>query len=611
MTSIKLGEDTLAEQPALEWFSESGYEIAFGPDISPGGGHPERESFDDVVLKGRLRAMLERLNPHLSEDAIEDAMHQLLTFDSPNMFVNNQRFHLMAVNNIKVEIITPEGERRGDFAKVFDFNNPENNDFLVVNQFTVVEGEHNRRPDVVVFVNGLPLGVLEVKNPASNERPVEAFRKNITTYKKEIPDLFHYNEIIAVSDLSEARHGTLTADWDWFMPWCVIEEDVKPPEEMSELEIMIKGIFGKTRFMDIIQNFILFETYRDNIVKKMSMYYQYHGVNRAVQETLRATSEEGNRKIGIIWHTQGSGKSLSMVFFTAKIIKHPALENPTVLVLTDRNDLDNQIYRDNFCKAGDLIPYPKQAETIEDLKQKLNIPAGGIIFTTIQKFQTTNGEKYPLLSERKNIIVIADEAHRSQYQKLAGNVRQALPKASFIGFTGTPIELEDRSTRVTFGDYISVYKIRRSQEDGNTVPIYYEGRLAKVSLANEFIDEEFEEVTEGEEDVIKGKLKGKWARLEAIVGTEPRLKQITQDIVAHFNNREIEGKAMIVSMSRSIAVKMYNLIKQIPKAPEIAVVITKPEDFGLSRMTKQEQEDIKARFKDPDDPLRFVIVRDM
>jgi type I restriction enzyme R subunit len=611
MNPISLSEDTLAEKPALEWFREMGYEVAFGPDISPDGEHPERVSYSDVVLKDRLRAALVRLNPHLPEDAIEDAMHQLLTLDSPNMFVNNHRFHLMAVNGIKVDVTTPEGERRGDLARVFDFDELENNNYLVVNQFTVIEGEHNRRPDVVVFVNGLPLGVIEVKNPASNERPVEAFRKNINTYKREIPELFHYNEIIVVSDLLEARHGTLTADWDWFTPWRVIDEGVEPPKEMPELEILIKGIFNKKRFLDIVQNFILFETHRDNIIKKMAMYHQYHGVNRAILETLRATSEEGNRKIGVIWHTQGSGKSLSMVFFTAKIIKYPELNNPTVLVLTDRNDLDNQIYKDNFCKAKDLIPYPKQAESVEDLKDKLNIPAGGIIFTTIQKFQTKNEEKYPLLSERRNIIVIADEAHRSQYRILAGNVRQALPNASFIGFTGTPIELEDRSTRVTFGDYISVYMMRRSREDGNTVPIYYEGRLAKVRLSNEFIDEEFEEITEMEEDIVKEKLKTKWARLESLVGTESRVKQIAQDIVDHFNNREIEGKAMIVCMSRRIAAKMYELIRQNPDAPETAVVITKPEDFELPRMTKQEQEDIKSRFKDPNDPLKFVIVRDM
>lgn len=611
MSPISLSEDTLAEQPALEWFRELDYDVAFGPDISPGGLYPERDSYSEVVLKRRLRKALERLNPHLPDDAIEDALHQLLTLDSPNLYVNNHRFHLMAVNGVNVEVTTPDGERRGDLARVFDFDHPENNDFLVANQFTVVDGEHNRRPDVVVFVNGLPLGVLEVKNPASNERPVEAFRKNIVTYKKEIPELFHYNEIIVVSDLLEARHGTLTADWDWYTPWRVIEDDIKPPEDLPELEVMIKGIFEKARLLDLIQNFILFETHRDTVIKKMAMYHQYHGVNRAIQETLRATAERGDRKIGVIWHTQGSGKSLSMVFFTAKIIKHPALENPTVLVLTDRNDLDNQIYKDNFCKAVDLIPYPKQAETIEDLKQKLTIPAGGIIFTTIQKFQTQNGSKYPLLSERKNIIVIADEAHRSQYRVLAGNVRDALPNASFIGFTGTPIELEDRSTRVTFGDYISVYMMRQSREDGNTVPIYYEGRLAKVRLTNEFIDEEFEEVTEGEEEVIKEKLKTKWARLEAIVGTESRLKQIAQDIAEHFNQRELEGKAMIVCMSRRIAVKMYGLIGQIPDSPETAVVITRPEDFGLPRMTKQEQEDIKARFKDPRDPLRFVIVRDM
>ena len=611
MNPVTLTEDTLAEQPALEWFRELGYEVAFGPYISPGGLRPERESFSDVVLKRRLRSALEKLNPHLPQEAIEDALHQLLSHDSPNTFVNNHQFHRIAVNGLKVEITTAEGERRGDFAKVFDFDSPANNDFLVVNQFTVIEGEHNRRPDVVVFVNGLPLAVLEVKNPAGYERPLDAFRKNITTYKKEIPELFYYNEVIVVSDLLEARHGTITADWDWFTPWQVLEEGIKPSDDTPELEIMIKGMFDKSRLLDLIQNFILFETNGGKIIKKMAMYHQYYGVNRAINETVRATAEEGDRKIGVIWHTQGSGKSLSMVFFTAKIIKHPALENPTVLVLTDRNDLDNQIYKDNFCKAEDLIPYPKQAESIEDLKQKLNIPAGGIVFTTIQKFQTKNGEEYPLLSERRNIVVIADEAHRSQYRKLAGNVRQALPNASFIGFTGTPIELEDRSTRLTFGNYISVYMMKQSREDGNTVPIYYEGRLAEVRLTNEFIEEEFEEITESEEDIVKEKLKTKWARLESLAGAESRLKRIAQDIIDHFNNREVEGKAMIVCMSRRIAVKMYELLKQNPDAPETAVVITKPEDFGLPRTTKQDREDLKARFKDPGDPLKFVIVRDM
>ncbi|MBN1763491.1 MAG: type I restriction endonuclease subunit R [Methanomicrobia archaeon] len=611
MIPVTLSEDILAEQPALEWFRELGYEVAFGPDISPGGLFPERDSYSEVVLTRRLRKALERLNPQLPDDAVEDALHQLLTLDSPNICVNNHRFHLMAVNGIKVEVTTPDGERRGELARVFDFDDSDNNDLFVANQFTVVDGEHNRRPDVVIFVNGLPIANIEVKNPVGYERAKEAFTKNIRVYKNEIPQLYQYNEILVASDVNEARHGTLTADWDWYTPWRVIEEGVEPPDDMPELEVMIKGMFEKSRLLDIIQNFILFETYRDSIVKKMAMYHQYHGVNRAIQETLRATREKGDRKIGVIWHTQGSGKSLSMVFFTAKIIKHPALKNPTILVLTDRNDLDNQIYKDNFSKAMDLIPYPKQAETIEDLKQKLTIPAGGIIFTTIQKFQTKNGSKYPLLSERTNIIVMADEAHRSQYRLLAGNVRDALPHASFIGFTGTPIELEDRSTRVTFGNYISVYMMRQSREDGNTVPIYYEGRLAKVRLTNEFIDEEFEDVTEGEEELIKEKLKSKWARLEAVVGTEARLKQIAQDIVEHFNQRELEGKAMIVCMSRRIAVKMYELLGQIIAAPESAVVITRPEDFGLPRMTKQEQEDIKARFKDPKDPLKFVIVRDM
>jgi type I restriction enzyme R subunit len=342
----------------------------------------------------------------------------------------------------------------------------------------------------------------------------------------------------------------------------------------------------------------------------MAMHHQYYGVNKAIHETLRASAETGDHKIGVIWHTQGSGKSLSMVFFTGKIIKHPTMKNPTVLVLTDRNDLDNQIHG-NFCLAKDVIPYPKQAETVEDLKEKLNIPSGGIIFTTIQKFQTEHSEDYPQLSERKNIIVIVDEAHRSQYKTLAGNVRQALPNASFIGFTGTPIELRDRSTRVTFGDYISVYTMRQSRQDGNTVPIYYQGRLAKLHLTNEFIDEDFDRITETEEDIIKEKLKSRWAQFEALVGTEERLQKVAHDIVDHFNNRGIEGKAMVVCTSRRIAVRMHEIIKGIPNSPMSAVVITKPEQYGQPHLTKQQRDDLKEWFKDPKHPLKMVIVRDM
>lgn len=611
---MQLTEDNLAEQPALEWFRELGYETAFGPDISPGGSRPERASFDQVVLVGRLQKALARLNPHLPAEALEDALHQLLHLDSPNLIENNKRFHSFVREGVKVEVVNSEGERVGDYAQIFDFDNVENNDFLVVNQFSVVSGENKRRPDIVVFVNGLPIAVLELKNPGSELGTVKTGFKQLRKYKLQISELFHYNEIMITSDLLNARHGTLTGGWEFFFPWKTIAGEETPPKDSPELEVMIHGIFEKSRLLDLIKNFVVFESDGGSIIKKMAMYHQYHAVNAAVEETIRAASMEGDRRAGVVWHSQGAGKSLSMVFYAAKIMQHPAMENPTLLVLTDRNDLDQQIY-ENFCKVADLIRYPKQAESIEDLKEKLSVPAGGVIFSTIQKFMTKRGEHYPLLSERRNIIVIADEAHRSQYRELAANVRDGLPNASFIGFTATPIELDDRSTRTVFGNYISIYPINQAVEDGATVPIYYEGRLAKLHQTNEFIDVEFEEITEREEIEVKEKLKSKWARLEGIVGTEKRLSEIAQDIVEHFNQREIEGKGMIVCMSRRIAVRMWELISNIPGAPEAAVVISgsadDPENFRPHIRSKQQMKDIKARFVDPDDPLHIVIVRDM
>jgi len=615
MAPYDLTEDSLAEQPTLQWFREIGYEMAFGPDISPGGASPERESFGQVVLTGRLRKALSRLNPHLPSNALEDALHQLLHLDAPNLIENNRRFHSFIRSGIKVEVVNDEGDRVGDHVWIFDFDNPENNDFLAVNQFSVVSGENKRRPDVVVFVNGLPLAVLELKNPGSELGTVKTGYRQLQKYKFQVPELFYYNEILITSDLLSARHGTITGGWEFFFPWKTVTGEEMPLKDSPELEVMVCGMFEKSRLLDIIRNFVVFESDGGSYVKKMAMYHQYHAVNAAVEETVRASSLEGDRKVGVVWHSQGAGKSLSMIFYAAKIMQHSALENPTLLILTDRNDLDSQIYKKNFCKAPDLVPYPKQAESIKDLKQKLSVPAGGVIFSTIQKFGTRKGERYPLLSKRRNIVVIADEAHRSQYRELAGNVRDGLPNASFIGFTATPIELDDRSTRVVFGNYISIYPINQAVEDGATVPIYYEGRLAKLHQTNEFIDIEFDEITEQEEIEVKHKLKSKWARLESIVGADDRLREIAHDIVEHFSQRKIDGKGMVVCMSRRIAVRMWELIMSIPGASEAAVVISgstdDPPNFKPHIRSKRQMEEIGARFKDPNDPLKLVVVRDM
>jgi len=612
-------DESMFEKAALQLLKEElGYDTAFGPDISPGGLYQERNSFSEVVLVGRLRAALRRLNPNLPEEALEDAFNQVMRLDSPNFVENNRRFHRMLRDGAKVEIVDASGERRGDTARLFDFEDPANNDWLAVNQFTIVSGDKNRRADIVVFVNGLPLALFEFKNPLEKTATIQKAFQQLQTYKHDVPELFHYNEILVVSDSTEARHGTLTSEWERFSPWRTIESEKDTPEDLPQLEVLIRGMFEKSRFLDLVRNFVVFETDGARIEKKMAMYHQFNAVNMAVAHTLKAILS-GDTRIGVIWHTQGSGKSLSMVFYTAKIIRHPDLVNPTVLVLTDRNDLDNQIYQ-NFCKAQEIIPFPKQAETVDNLKQLLSVPAGGVLFTTIQKFKPEQGESYPLLSERRNVIVIADEAHRTQYNFVSGYarfVREGLPNAAFIGFTGTPIELDERSTRQVFGDYISIYDIQRSIDDGATVSIYYEGRLAKLHLTKEFIDEEFEEITEGEEEEAKERLKGRWTRLESMAGTSERLQEIAGDIVRHFSERSrtLFGKAMIVCMSRRICVELYQKLKEISDCPEVAVVITgsasDPAEFQPHIRSKQGREQIKARFIDPDDPLKLVVVRDM
>jgi type I restriction enzyme R subunit len=502
---------------------------------------------------------------------------------------------------------------------------------LAVNQFTVVEGQRTRRPDIIVFVNGLPLAVIELKNPADENATIKGAFNQFETYKSDIPSLFHYNELLVISDGTEARVGTVSSGWEWFLPWRTIDGKNIAPKGTPELEVLINGMFDRQRFLDIMRHFILFEVDKTRIVKKVAAYHQYHAVNAAVEATLKATSPSGDKRVGVVWHTQGAGKSLTMVFYAGKIILQPEMENPTLVLLTDRNDLDNQLF-DNFVVAQDLLRQkPIQAETREHLRELLKVASGGIIFTTIQKFLSENGERFPLLSNRRNIVVIADEAHRSQYDfidGLARNMRDALPDASFIGFTGTPIEKADRSTPAVFGDYISIYDIQQAVLDGAAVRIFYESRLAKLELKEEerpHIDPEFEEVTEGEEETVRQRLKTKWARLEAMVGTEKRIGLIAKDIIDHFDQRlqVMDGKGMIVCMSRRICVDLYDaIIKLRPSWHSdddskgfIKVIMTgsasDPPSYQPHVRNKERREFIKKRMKDPADPLKLVIVRDM
>ncbi|MBC7348459.1 MAG: type I restriction endonuclease subunit R [Candidatus Aminicenantes bacterium] len=643
------------EQAALSWLESLGWVIKSGADMVPGGLFTERQDYHQVFLNQRLMDALRRLNPTLSEDALKDAFRRLTQPEGASLEARNRAFHNMLVNGVNIEYRRNDDQIVGAQVKVIDFYNKENNDFLAVNQFVVVENKHNRRPDIVLFVNGLPLAVIELKNPADvNATILNAFNQ-LQTYKAEIPSLFVPNELLVISDGVKARVGTLTAGREWFKPWRTIAgnevEDIGRPE----LEVLIKGVFDKEYFLELIRDFIVFE---DNgcgaVAKKMAGYHQFHAVRIAVLETLRAAMPEkwkkevgeqgqymtgrnpggkpGDRRIGVVWHTQGSGKSLTMAFYAGRIIREPAMQNPTIVVITDRNDLDDQLYG-TFCRCQEILRQPPvQAESREDLREKLQVKSGGVIFTTIQKFfPEIKGDLNPVLSERANIVVIADEAHRSQYDFIDGfarHMRDTLPRASFIAFTGTPLERADKNTRMVFGDYISIYDIQRAVQDGATVPIYYESRLAKLDLDEREkprIDPEFEEVTEGEELEKKEKLKTKWAQLEAIVGTEKRIRLVAKDIVEHFERRleALEGKAMIVCMSRRICVEMY---KQIVKLrPEwhheddekgmIKVVMTgsasDPPEWQQHIRDKRRREHLANRFRDPNDPFKIVIVRDM
>lgn len=627
----------IVEEATLEWFEKLGYTTLHASET-------QRQSYTDVILTNRLRESLQTINPDIPPDAIEEAIRKLTRSESPSLYENNRRFHKFLTDGINVEYQTSE---RVVYNQVYliDFKNPDNNDWLVVNQFTVIEDKKERRPDVVVFINGLPIGVIELKNPTDEKATIKGAFNQLQTYKNDIPSLFPYNEILVVSDGTEARVGTLTADWERFMPWRTIKGDKIAPKHTAELEILIKGIFNKHRFLDLLKHFIVFEVDGSSIIKKMAGYHQFHAVNKAIQSTVAATSLQGDKRVGVVWHTQGSGKSLTMAFYAGKIIQNPDMANPTLVVITDRNDLDEQLFG-TFASCSDLLRQtPTQAEIREDLQELLKVASGGVVFTTLQKFQPQQGEeKYPLLSQRRNIIVIADEAHRSQYglksrvvkkeneahisYGFAQHLRDALPNASFLGFTGTPIESADKSTPAVFGDYIDIYDIQQAVEDEATVPIYYEGRLAKLELNESerpHIDSDFEEVTEDEEQLTKEKLKTKWARLQAVVGSKKRIALIAKDIVEHFENRQtsINGKAMVVCMSRKICVDLYNAIVKLK--PEwhhpdddkgtIKVVMTgsAADEAALQPhiRSKARRKELAKRFKKPADEMKLVIVRDM
>ena len=648
--------ESIVEDAALAWLEALGYAVLHGPDIAAGMPGAERSDPDyrDVVLERRVRDALVTLNPALPAEALKDAFRKLTRVDAPSPVERNRALHRMLVDGVTVEYRRKDGSIAGAQARVIDFDKPDNNDWLAVNQFTVAEGQHTRRPDVVLFVNGLPLTVIELKNPADENATVWSAFQQLQTYQAQIPALFATNAALVVSDGVQARIGSLGAGKEWFKPWRTIAGREDASAKLSELQVVLEGVFERRRFLDLLRYFIVFEDAAADggkLVKKMAGYHQFHAVNVAVEETLRAAQahraaeapgryeagrkpggDPGDRRVGVVWHTQGSGKSLTMAFYAGRVILHPAMANPTLVVLTDRNDLDDQLFG-TFARCRDLLRQPPvQAADRVDLRAKLAVAAGGVVFTTIQKFfPEEKGDRHPVLSARRNIVVIADEAHRSQYDFIDGfarHMRDALPHASFVGFTGTPIEQTDANTRAVFGDYISVYDIQRAVVDGATVPIYYESRLARLELKESerpTIDPQFEEATEGEEVERKEKLKSRWAQLEAVVGSENRIQLVARDLVEHFESRlaVMDGKAMVVVMSRRIAVELYRALVALRPAwhgeddehGSLKVVMTgsasDPLDWQPHIRNKPRREVLAARFRDAADPFRIVIVRDM
>ena len=678
----KITENAI-ENFCIELLEKQGYEYIYAPDIAPDSDDPQRSHFEDVLLSSRLMDAVARINPTIPYDAQQEAIKEISRIHSPELLTNNETFHRMLTEGVKVSY-QKEGSQRGDLVWLVDFDNPENNDFVVANQLTVIENGVNKRPDVVLFVNGLPLVVIELKNAADKNASVKSAYKQLQTYKASIPSLFTYNGLMIISDGLEAKAGSLSAGLSRFMAWKTADGKEEASHLVSQLETLIKGMLNKETLLDLIRHFIVFEKSKTEdpktgvvtieTVKKLAAYHQYYAVNRAVESTLRATGHtlekqtpvsqvmedpasygvagvknqpKGDRKGGVVWHTQGSGKSLSMVFFTGKIVL--ALDNPTILVITDRNDLDDQLF-DTFASSTQLLRQePRQVENRDQLKELLQVASGGVIFSTIQKFQPDEGNVFDTLSERENIVVIADEAHRTQYGFKAktiddkdeqGNVvgkkvvygfakymRDALPNATYLGFTGTPIESSDTNTPAVFGNYIDVYDIAQAVEDGATVRIYYESRLAKVNLSEEGkqLVEKLDDELAQDDLTETQKSKAKWTQLEALIGSENRIKNIAQDIVSHFEQRQavFEGKGMIVSMSRRIAADLYaQIIKIKPDWHSddldkgvIKVVMTSSSSDGpeISKhhTTKAQRKTLADRMKRPDDPLKLVIVRDM
>ena len=641
---------------AIEELENLGYSHIYGPDMAPDTDAQERTSFDQVILTERLQKAIDRINPTIPDNAKEDALKQVSRIGTPDLLTDNETFHKMLTEGINVTY-QKEGSQRGDIVKLVDFENVDNNEFKVVNQFTVIENNNNKRPDVILFINGLPLAVIELKNAVDENATIRSAYKQIQTYKATIPSLFTYNSILVISDGTEAKAGSLSAEFTRFMSWKTADGESEASQLIPQMETLIKGMLNKATVLDLIRHFIVFEKSRKEdlktgittieTVKKIAAYHQYYAVNKAVASTIQASVGDGNRKGGVVWHTQGSGKSLSMVFYSGKIVLN--LNNPTILVITDRNDLDDQLF-DTFASSTQLLRQtPVQAENRQHLKELLKVASGGVVFATIQKFQPEEGNVFETLSERKNIVVVADEAHRTQYGFKAktidekdadGNVtgnkvvygfakymRDALPNATYLGFTGTPIENTDVNTSAVFGNYVDIYDIAQAVEDGATVRIFYESRLAKIALSEEGkklvedLDEELGEIELTETQ----KAKAKWTKLEALVGSEKRVKSIAQDVVTHFEARQevFEGKAMVVSMSRRIATELYKAITTL--RPDwhnddlgkgaVKVIMTASSSDGLEmtkhHTTKQQRRALADRMKDPKDELKLVIVRDM
>ena len=652
------------EELCLGWFQDAGWRFAHGPDIAPDSSAPERTDYRQVVLRERLLTALARINPQIPPAALEQAAHALQTVSEPQMVVRNRSVHRLLLGGLLVEFAVGD-EKKADLVHFIDFAQPSNNDFLVVNQFTITGTKQPRRPDVIAFINGLPLAVVELKNPANEQTDVWDAFNQLQTYKDEISDLFNTNAALVVSDGFTARVGSLTANAERMLPWRTIANEDDRPRLQMELETVVRGFFKPELFLDYVRHFVLFEQDGDHIVKKVAGYHQFHAVREAVRATVIAAQDvgksvlevheeratygnevqPGSRKAGVVWHTQGSGKSITMACYAGKLLQQPEMKNPTLVVVTDRNDLDGQLFA-TFSAASDLLKTtPVQAGDRDELRQMLaSREAGGIIFTTVQKFALLDGEEaHPLLSTRTNIVVISDEAHRSQYGTkgrldtktgryvfgYAKHLRDALKNATFIGFTGTPIALEDKDTRAVFGDYVSIYDIQDAVDDGATVPIFYESRLAKLDVNQADIDAlnaQVDEVVEDEEDIAsREKTKSEWAALEKLVGSEPRLQQVARDLIQHFEARisVVDGKAMIVCMSRDICAQLYNAIVSLrpdwhsadPEQGAIKIVMTgSAADKALLQphlYSKQVKKRLEARFKDVRDPLKLVIVRDM